>query len=446
MADNTNSEQSIVAATISNSFEELAKVIGSSQTSEKTAATISISVSGYLKTEIYKITGILSNSSALVELQNDIGFDMPEADSEGDISLWSMGAWGNAQGYPRACTMFQDRLIFAGSSLQPQTIWMSRTGDYADFSTSDPLRDDDAVNITLAGTRADGIHSLLASGDLLAFTNGGEWRVKGAGNAGAITPTALAAYQQTNIGTKNIQPLIAGGNVILIQAQGRKVYALGYDLNTDGYAGSEISIMSSHMFEGKKIIDMAYQQEPDSLLWFVLDDGTCAVCTYNPEHEVIGWSRQVFSKKIAGIADMTGEAKTEILCWSNDHILLYMKDRTTAAGYIDYDGNYESRMRTLRLAGGGDDGSAYTSEKLIARLIVSVLRSTGAWAAPGDYSDDAHNWERRRRIEMDYTEYVKDEEIQLDNGFRTDACIQIRSMENRPLTIAGITPVITAGG
>ena len=424
----------------------LTKYKFSSAAKEDTPATVNISVSGYLKSEVYKIGSILSDSSAIVELQNDTRYTLPETEPDGYISLWSIGAWGVSQGYPRACAMYQDRLVLAGSNLQPQTIWMSRTGDYADFSTSDPLRDDDAVNITLAGSRADGIHSLTASSDLLVFTHGGEWKIKGAGDAGAITPTALAAHQQTSIGTKDIQPVIAGGNVILVQAQGRKVYALGYDLNTDGYAGSEISIMSSHMFEGKKIVDMAYQQEPDSLLWFVLDDGTCAVCTYNPEHEVIGWSRQIFGKKIAGTAAMTSEVKTEIFCWSSDYALLYMKDRTAEAGYTDYDGNYESRIRTLRLAGNGEDGSAYTSEKLIARLIVSVLRSSGAWAAPGDYSDDGRNWERRRRIEMDYTEYVKDEEIQLDNGFSIDACIQIRSMDDKPLTIAGITPVITTGG
>ena len=436
---------------ISTSLQEIRERLDqiTSQTYQTEAATVSISVSGYLKSEIYKIGSILSDSSAVADLQNDAGFDLPEEDIEGDISLWSVGAWGNAQGYPCACTMYQDRLVLAGSNLQPQTIWMSRTGDYADFSTSDPLRDDDAVNITLAGSKADGIHSLLAAGDLLVFTTGGEWKVKGAGDSGAITPTALAAHQQTNLGTKDIQPLMAGGNVILVQAQGRKVYALGYDLNTDGYSGSEISIMSGHMFERKEIIDMAYQQEPDSLLWFVLNDGTCAVCTYNPEHEVIGWSRQEFSGKMRAISAMAGSSKTEILFdyeKGTEHLMAFLRNRTIEAGYYDIADNYESRMRTLRLAGGGEDGNAFTSEKLIARVIVSVLRSTGAWIAPGDYSDEAHNWERRRKIETDYTEYLKDEDIQLDNGFNIDACVQIRSMDNRPLTIAGVTPVVTAGG
>ncbi len=446
MADNDN-EQNLIASAISKGFEQIQEKFTSSSVDTLTPATVSISVSGFLKTETYKITSVISSYSAYVELQNDAGFTLPETMPHEDVKLWSMGAWGAAQGFPRACAMYQDRLILAGSNLQPQTIWMSRTGDYADFSTSDPLRDDDAVNITLAGSRTDGIHSLLAGGDLLAFTNGGEWRVKGAGDAGAITPTALAAHQQTSIGTKEIQPIMAGGNMILVQSQGRKVYALGYDLNTDGYAGNEISIMSSHMFEGKKIVDMAYQSEPDSLLWFVLNDGTCAVCTYNPEHEVIGWSRQVFREGVSGIAAMSGEEKTEIFAWntSQSHRLLCMKDRTLQAEYTDWGENFESRIRTLRLAGGGDDGSAFTSEKLIARLIVSVLRSSGAWAAPGDYSD-AHSWDRRRRLEMDYTEYLIDEEIQLDNGFSTDACIQIRSMDDKPLTVAGITPVVTVGG
>lgn len=429
--------------------EEITPVVSSAET--KTLPKVNISASGYLKSEIYKIIEVVSNSGVLVELQNEAGIKMPYTQPTGNIRLWSMGAWGDVQGYPGACAMYQDRLVFAGSTMQPQTVWMSRTGDYADFGTSDPLRDDDAVTMTLAGTNADRIHSLTASGDLLVFTTGGEWKVKGSGDSGAITPTSLTAHQQTNIGTKDIQPFIAGGHVILVQAQGRKVYALGYDLNIDGYTGSELTILSSHIFEGKRIVDMAYQSEPDSLLWFVLDDGTCAVCTYNPEHEIIGWSRQELAAgKVKAIAALTGESMTEIFAvctpiGETQKVLYQCRDRRTESEYTDEGSSYESRMRTLRLSGNSEDGSAFTNEKLITRLTVSVLRSGGAWAAPGDYSD-AQSWERRRKITMEETEYLHDEEVQLDNGFATDACIQIRSIDNLPLTIAAITPHVTIGG
>ena len=447
--------------TVSTTMQSGSVNVSSINAKEDTPIQISISVSGFLKKEVLKITNVGAGNIASAEMQegfilNPDGTASPimvvSAANVGrtyPVSLWSIGAWGGVQGYPCACAMYQDRLILAGSNYQPQTIWMSRTGDYADFSTSDPLRDDDAVNITLAGSGADGIHSLLAGGDILAFTNGGEWRIKGSGDSGAITPTALAAHQQTNIGTKDIQPLTAGGHVILVQSQGRKVYALGYDLNTDGYTGSELTILSGHIFEGKEIVCMAYQKEPDSLLWFVLSDGTCAVCTYNPEHEVIGWSRQEFTGgSVKAIAAMNGASKTEILLeydGETNNMMAYLKDRTADAGYNDGGSSFESRMRTLRLNAGSEDGSAYTSEKLTARLIISALRTTGGWAAPGDYSDK-NAWERRRRFEMDYEEYLQDVEIQLDNGFSTDACIQIRSMEDKPLTIAGITPILTVGG
>ena len=415
---------------------------------EDTPATVNISVSGFLKREVYKIVSIVDGRFASVE-QESVMLPSDELNPEVKISFWSIGAWGDYQGYPRACTMYQDRLILAGSKIQPQTVWMSRTGDYADFSTSDPLRDDDAVNLTLAGTKADGIHSLIGEGALLAFTRGGEWLIRGNGDSGAITPTALTAKQQSNIGTKDIQPFTAGGNVIRVQSQGQKVFALGYDLNTDGYTGSELSIMSRHIFKGKQIIGMAYQSEPDSLLWFVLNDGTCAVCTYNPEHEVIGWSRQEFSGKVNSLASMSGIGKTELVGEAEDspgYVLISMKDRTEAGGFTDWGGEPESRMRTLRVIAGSDEGSTYTSKELISRLIISVLDTGGLWAAPGDYSDEPRNWERRRKIAGDNTEYIQDLELQMDNGFNSDACIQIRSMEGEPLTIAGITPIVTAGG
>ena len=74
---------------------------------------------------------------------------------------------------------------------------------------------------------------------------------------------------------------------------------------------------------------------------------------------------------------------------------------------------------------------------------LAILWHWNIFESYGQIPDEARNWKRRRRLEMDYTEYVKDEDIQLDNGFSTDACIQIRSMDDKPLTIAGITPVIT---
>lgn len=423
---------------------------------DDTPITVIISASGYTKSEIYKITGVTNAGRATCELKSiNVGQDSGTISTEPaivracniadekEITLWSMGAWGEVQGYPGSIAMYQDRLIFAGTKRQPQTIWMSRTGDYEDFGVSDPLRDDDAINITLAGTSSDGIHSLLSSGSLLAFTCSGEWNIKGSGESGAISPMGIAAYEQSTIGSKNIQPIAVNGKIILIQAQGQKVYALGYDLNTDGYTGSEISIMSGQIFEGKEINSLAYQKIPDSLLWFALSDGTAAVCTYNPEHEVIGWSRQSNSEiQFESFAVISGEKQTEIFSVgkkSGVSVIMYGRVRKEDEDYRDDGVEYESVMRTLRITGSGEDGVSYASKKLIARLVVYALNSKLAWVAPKD-------WERRQRIRWEETEGLRESEIELDNGFDSDACIQLRNAGNESLTIAAISPVMTVGG
>ncbi|MBR1439171.1 MAG: hypothetical protein IJ587_11620, partial [Synergistaceae bacterium] len=422
--------------------------VSAAGTKSKEPAEVTVSASGFLKSEIYKIESIDTAYRAYVKRETKTGYAINDKFS-GKVSLWSIGAWGGVQGYPSAAAMYQDRLVFAGTARQPQTIWLSRTGDYADFGVSDPLKDDDAVTLTLASKGADGIHSLVTGSDLLAFTNSGEWKIRGSGDSGAITPSALTAHQQSSIGTKNIQPLTAAGKIIIVQSQGQKVYALGYDLNTDGYTGSEISILSSHIFEGKSIVDMEYQKTPDSILWFVLDDGTLAACTFVPEHDVIGWSRHDSAYRFEGLAAITGNTQTEIFAETDlngGKYLLRMNPRKDTGNLTDNSHYYESELRTLRFNAGSSDADAFTGRKLVTRAVLSVINSAEAWCAPGELIDSTKNWQRRRKIYLDQTDYLTDADIELDNGFSEYACIHVRSSENKPLTIAAITPKITTGG
>ena len=430
--------------TISESDDNIVYRVGAAHEPDNPKVTVNITVSGFLKNDIFKIIDYESAKKVYIRLQNSTGFTLPEnLSATTKVTLWSMGAWGKYQGYPGAIAMYQDRLVFASSKLQPQTIWLSRTGDYSDFSISSTLKDDDAVTITLAGSSADGIHSLVTTTDLLAFTISGEWKIRGAGDNGAITPSAFTAHQQTNIGTKNIRPIVADGRIIIVQAQGEKVFSLGYDLNSDGYTGSELTILSSHIFEGKQIISTAYQRMPDSLIWVLFDDGTFASCTFNPEHEVIGWARhETGISELQEFLSVPGARQTELFLISG--IKIYRAEARLNTAYTDDGVSFESIIRTLRININAEDGNLLTNKKLISRIVVSTLKSESAWAAPGGLND-ANNWERRRKINFDNTDYLTDSEIQLDNGFDEYACVQIRSIDNQPLTVAAITPVVTIG-
>lgn len=422
---------------------------------------VKVTVSGYVKSLIFRITAVNDDGDVASVERVKRKYENPNIPlaAEGTVIGWKLGAWGREQSYPGAAAFYQDRLVLAGTEKQPQTVWMSRVGDYKNFSVSDPLRDDDAITLTLSDDDMDGIHSILALSDLLVFTPSGEWKISGSGDNGAISPKAVVAHQQSTIGSKGIQPVSVNGRAVFVQTHGAEVHALGYSLETDGYSGSEISILSRHLFEWKtqegvapssrEIVSMAHQQIPDGLLWFALEDGTAAVCTYNPEHEVVGWSRQETAGRIGALACIPGDRHSELWAAVRRGATWYIERlarRADETVFSDAGNPYESALETLRVTYEGKEGSAFTSKKLISRLVVSAIRSKEAWAAPAPKgAPGADPWERRRRIRWIWSPQLSDEDIQLDNGFTRDAAIQIRTSEG-PLTVVGISPVVTAGG
>ena len=167
----------------------------------------------------------------------------------------------------------------------------------------------------------------------------------------------------------------------MVQSLGTKVFSLGYDLNVDGYSGSEISILSDHLLLGSEIIGMAYQKIPDSLLWFVLDDGTFVSCTYNPEHEVIAWARHESFYKIEAIVSINASIQTDIYMVtklaSNEPRIVKFRQRSEE-NYVDLDQGFESIARTLRLNYSGEEGSMFSTRNLISRVIISAIQSKEA--------------------------------------------------------------------
>ena len=43
---------------------------------------------------------------------------------------FALGAFSETTGYPSCVTFFEQRLVFAGTTSQPQTLYFSKSGDY----------------------------------------------------------------------------------------------------------------------------------------------------------------------------------------------------------------------------------------------------------------------------------------------------------------------------
>jgi hypothetical protein len=201
---------------------------------------------------------------------------------------WAFEAWGNTQGYPSCVTYHQQRMVFANTPAQPQTVWMSRTSAFLDFATSNPVVDDDAITFTVASRQVNAIRHMISIDKLVLLTSGGEWIVSG-GDQDVITPASVTARIQGYRGSSQIPPIVIGNTALYLQDKGQTVRDLGYEFATDSYTGNDLTILASHLVVGRQIQEWAYQQVPFSTVWSVRDDGKLLGMTYMREQQVVGW-------------------------------------------------------------------------------------------------------------------------------------------------------------
>lgn len=410
--------------------------------------------SGYTRTERFEITRYIDPRHVELTFKKDPDsiFSVPLTDTL--TRDWRIGAWGGTEnGYPAAVAIYQDRLCLAGSKAQPQGIWMSATGDYQNFGTTvGNLKDDDAISLDISSDDMSGIHSLYAGSDLIAFTASSEWRVKGAGDSGAITPTAIVAHKQSNIGSASIQPFDAGGAVIFAQTNRHDAYTFRYTFELDGYQGSNLSIMSEHILrEGKEIVRMCYQKTPDSLIWFVLADGSMATCTFQMEHQVFAWARQTTDGIVGDVCCVPKQGKYDEV-WAmikrgDKWSLERLRDRRSNDEDTFCDGVYPitSEIVTLRIPQKDD---VFHAKKYIPRLAVYACNSRECKIAPAT-NVDGKRWRRMifpRPLTNTPQYEMVEADIQLDSGFERHAGVRIWTDTRDPLTIIGISPELTVGG
>lgn len=205
-----------------------------------------------------------------------------------------------AGNYPSTSAFHQQRLLFANTNNNPEGVWTSKTALRKNFMISRPLRDDDAVTFSLIGGQVNAIRHMLNLGKLIVFTSSGEWVIEG-DVAGILIPGEINPRQHTYNGSGLLPPIVAGGNALYVQARNSTVRDLGYDFQTDSYRGNELSIFSSHLFDGYSLVNWSYQQIPHSIVWLVRDDGVLLSMTYLREHQIFGWSRHDFDGDVEDV-------------------------------------------------------------------------------------------------------------------------------------------------
>ena len=289
---------------------------------------------------------------------------------------------------------------FANTPNNPLGFWGSTPGDFYNFNVHPLSQDDDAILSSVAGQEVNAIQHITELKYMLMLTAGAELFVQGNGS-GVVTPSAINASAQSQYGAGPLRPLKVGDILLFVQALGSFIRDFVFDFVIDGYRGNDITLFSSHLFEGYQIVDWAYQKVPDSIIWAVRSDGVLLSCTYLREQQVLAWARHDFTngfvENVCAIPENGQYAVYVVVRRVINGLTLRYIERISSriwtdpinASYLDcystYDGrNTGSTTMTLTASGGFQSGTGTEYQQLLTLTSNTPYFGSGQTAQIGD--------------------------------------------------------------
>ncbi|MBN9218963.1 MAG: hypothetical protein J0I79_13495 [Mesorhizobium sp.] len=241
-----------------------------------------------------KITGRTSTTLVQVTMY---GHALPDLSP---ITRWRLGTFVPGK-YVESGSLYEERLAFS----RRFSVYASRTGDFDNFALGE--KDDDAIEFLQAGGgQANDIVWIADSdGALLIGTSGGVRALSGSGIDEALTPSSFKNRRSRTFGCARIRPVDAGQSFLYVTRSRRSIAELTQTAQSR-FSSDDVGQVSEHIPK-QGVIELAFQTDPDPLLWFPLENGELGGYTHQPSQEVRGMHRH----RLGGGFDGTGWAVVE---------------------------------------------------------------------------------------------------------------------------------------
>lgn len=208
--------------------------------------------------------------------------------------------------YPSTCAYYQQRRGYANTTNQPDTYFFSKPGAFANMDSSVPAVDDDSVTGAPWAQQINGIQFMVPMNPgLIILTGSGAWLLNG-GTSSALTPDSQTAQAQSYNGCHfHISPLVINLDILYVQSKGSIVRDLSFNFFQNIFTGTDLTVLSEHLFNFHQLQQWAYAEEPFKVVWAVRDDGILLSLTYLKEQDVYGWARHDTNGIFVGVCSVT---------------------------------------------------------------------------------------------------------------------------------------------
>jgi hypothetical protein len=256
------------------------------------------------------------------------GGGTPKLTSHAPTTSWEEQSYSVLRGYPSAITFYQNRLAFAGTLSQPDSVWLSQSGKYYNFNVGDAL-DNEAIHVTASVGDINQILHLVSNRDLQIFTATSEMYIPAFSNQ-PLTPTNIQIRRQTPFGSSFVRPQTLDGATLFVQKGGAIVREYLFADTEAAYTAVPVSSISSHLIKSPIEMNTMYgaMSRSESYVFVVNNDGTLAVFNSNRAEQRAGWTEftskgsfhstiTVDDRVFANVVFDMGGAEKIILCEFN---------------------------------------------------------------------------------------------------------------------------------
>lgn len=225
---------------------------------------------------------------------------------------YAFSCWCEEFGYPKCVGFFQDRLVLAASDQYPYAVWMSRSGDYYNFGVEKAdgtVTDDSAIMINVVNRNEYKVQHIVPAGDLIIFTENSEFIISG---SSTVTPSSCNPKVQSYRGSTDVIPITVGSRIIYVQKRATTVREFAYSFDTDNYDGSDLTLLAKHLTKNATLVDATYEQDPDSIIYFVTSQGDINCLAYIADQKVYAWSTIDTKGQFEAVTNLTAGTKDTV--------------------------------------------------------------------------------------------------------------------------------------
>lgn len=221
-----------------------------------------------------------------------------------DAPIEAYTPFGATGRYPSRVGFWEQRLWFGGTTLSPNGVFASRSADFENMDFARPQRENDSIAMSISTGQSNVIEAFIPMDRLLVGTSDNIFSLVGPNDDILVPNPSPGAKRHVGRGVALPKPIMVGEVAFYQPRVESGLRTLGYTFEIDGYRSNDVSIFAPHLFEDFRIVRMAYQAEPSSILWCVRDDGALLAFTWEAEQQVWGWTEQDVGGKVLDVCSV----------------------------------------------------------------------------------------------------------------------------------------------